>query len=102
VPASRAVSEALSAASWPPASAATRCSLPGRFHPQIRDQNRRDIGKSQSIWTACKIETPGSPRLDHFSQRRVVAPLPLAHRRELAVQPRLPLAALLRGRDTDR
>eukprot|EP01047_Picozoa_sp_COSAG01_P057858 COSAG01_NODE_6739_length_3521_cov_30.112800_3_plen_77_part_00 len=36
--------------------------LPGGFHPQLRDQNRRDIGKSQSIWTGSKMETPGSPR----------------------------------------
>jgi hypothetical protein len=36
-------------------------SLPGRFHPQIRDQNRRDMGKSQSIWTDSKMKTPGSP-----------------------------------------
>jgi hypothetical protein len=34
--------------------------LPGRFHPQFRDKNRRDIGKSQSIWTDSKMETPGS------------------------------------------
>jgi hypothetical protein len=27
-----------------------RESLPGRFQPQIRDTNRRDIGKSQPIW----------------------------------------------------
>jgi hypothetical protein len=32
--------------------------LPGRFHPQFRDESRRYIGKSQSIWT--KMETPGS------------------------------------------
>jgi hypothetical protein len=35
--------------------------LPGRFHPQFRDKNRRDIGKSQSIWTDSKMETAGSP-----------------------------------------
>jgi hypothetical protein len=35
--------------------------LPGRFHPQFRDRTRRDIGKSQSIWTDSKMETPGSP-----------------------------------------
>jgi hypothetical protein len=35
-------------------------SLPGRFHPQFRDKNRRDVGKSQSKWTASKTETPGS------------------------------------------
>jgi hypothetical protein len=37
--------------------------LPGRFHPQFREgkKNRRDIGKSQSIWTDSKMETPGSP-----------------------------------------
>jgi hypothetical protein len=34
--------------------------LSGRFHPQFRDRNRRDIGKSQSIWTNSKMETPGS------------------------------------------
>jgi hypothetical protein len=26
--------------------------LPGRFHAQFRDKNRRGIGKSQSKWTA--------------------------------------------------
>jgi hypothetical protein len=36
--------------------------LPGRFHsPQFRDQNRRDIGKSQSIWTGSKMETARLP-----------------------------------------
>jgi hypothetical protein len=35
--------------------------LSGRFHPQFRDRNRRDIGKSQSIWTNSKMETPSSP-----------------------------------------
>jgi|EP01049_Picozoa_sp_SAG25_P007749 hypothetical protein len=34
--------------------------LHGRFHPQLRDKNRRDIGKAQSIWTDSKVETPGS------------------------------------------
>jgi hypothetical protein len=29
--------------------------LSGRFHPHFCDQNRRDIGKSQSIWTDAKI-----------------------------------------------
>jgi hypothetical protein len=38
--------------------------LPGRFHPQFCDQNRRDIGKSQSKWTASEMETPGSQRGD--------------------------------------
>jgi hypothetical protein len=38
----------------------TRTRLPGRFHPQFRDQNRRDIGKSQPKWTASKMDTPGS------------------------------------------
>eukprot|EP01047_Picozoa_sp_COSAG01_P069361 COSAG01_NODE_10245_length_2211_cov_2.952178_2_plen_104_part_00 len=37
--------------------------LPGRFRPQFRDKNRRDIGKSQSIWTDSKMETAGSPRM---------------------------------------
>jgi hypothetical protein len=36
--------------------------LSGRFHPQFRDKNRRDIGKSQSKLTDSKMETPGSPR----------------------------------------
>eukprot|EP01047_Picozoa_sp_COSAG01_P036357 COSAG01_NODE_2839_length_6992_cov_15.825040_3_plen_132_part_00 len=39
----------------------TRSCLSGRFHPQFRDRNRRDIGKSQSIWTNSKMETPSSP-----------------------------------------
>jgi hypothetical protein len=34
---------------------------PGGFHPQLRDKNGRDIGKSQSKWHACTLETPGSP-----------------------------------------
>jgi hypothetical protein len=36
--------------------------LSGRFHPQLRDRNRRDIGKSQPIWTDPKMDTPGSRR----------------------------------------
>jgi hypothetical protein len=35
--------------------------LARRFHPQFRDKNRRDIGKSQSTWTDSKIETARSP-----------------------------------------
>jgi hypothetical protein len=31
-----------------------------RGHPQFRDKNGRGIGKSQSIWTGSKMETPGS------------------------------------------
>jgi hypothetical protein len=31
-----------------------------RLHPQFRDQNRRGIGRSQSIWTDSKMETAGS------------------------------------------
>jgi hypothetical protein len=34
--------------------------LSGRFHPQIRHQNKRGIGKSQSIRSDSKRETPGS------------------------------------------
>jgi hypothetical protein len=34
--------------------------LPGRFRPQLRDKNRRGIGKSQPIWTDSKMETVGS------------------------------------------
>jgi hypothetical protein len=44
------------------ASAPARTSLPGRFHPQLLDENRRDIGKSQSKWTDSKMETAGSPK----------------------------------------
>jgi hypothetical protein len=32
--------------------------LPRRFHSILRDKNGRDIGKSQSKWTAHKMETP--------------------------------------------
>jgi hypothetical protein len=46
--------------------------LPGRFRPQYFVINRRGIGKSQSKWTASKMETPGSPR------RRPSAPAPCA------------------------
>jgi hypothetical protein len=28
--------------------------------PQVLDKNGRDIGKSQSIWTGSKMESPGS------------------------------------------
>jgi hypothetical protein len=38
-----------------------RRALAGRFRSQFRDKNRRDIGKSQSIWTDSKSETAGSP-----------------------------------------
>jgi hypothetical protein len=37
-----------------------RETCPGRFHPHFRDQNRRGIGKSQSMWTDSKMETAGS------------------------------------------
>jgi hypothetical protein len=39
---------------------------PARAFPSsiFCDKNRRDIGKSQSKWTASKMETPGSPRVD--------------------------------------
>jgi hypothetical protein len=30
--------------------------LPGRSHPHFLDKNRRDIGKSQSKWTAHTME----------------------------------------------
>eukprot|EP01047_Picozoa_sp_COSAG01_P061265 COSAG01_NODE_7628_length_3121_cov_51.317670_2_plen_91_part_00 len=63
-----------SAASWPP------CSLPGRFQPQFRDKNRRDIGKSQSIWTDPKMETAGSHE---------VGPRARAVQLGAAVQPRI-------------
>eukprot|EP01047_Picozoa_sp_COSAG01_P026884 COSAG01_NODE_1748_length_9329_cov_99.035861_12_plen_105_part_00 len=36
--------------------------LSERFHSQFRDENRRDIGESQSKWTDSKMETLGSPR----------------------------------------
>jgi hypothetical protein len=36
--------------------------LSGRPQPQSRDEHRRDIGKSQSMWTDAKMETAGSPR----------------------------------------
>jgi hypothetical protein len=52
------------AAAAPPACRAAATGptpLPGRFHPQFREQNRRDIGKSQPEWTMSKMETPGSP-----------------------------------------
>ena len=37
-----------------------RGALSGRVHPQSRDQNRRDIGQSQSTRTASKMETPAA------------------------------------------
>jgi hypothetical protein len=30
------------------------------FHPQCLDENRRDVGNSQSEWTESKMDTPGS------------------------------------------
>jgi hypothetical protein len=48
-----------------------RWSLPGRFHPQLRDKNRRDIGKSQSKLTASKMETPGSPSRSSAATRKL-------------------------------
>jgi hypothetical protein len=39
-----------------------RAHLPGRFHPEFRDKNRRGIGESQPKWAAYKMETPGSRR----------------------------------------
>jgi hypothetical protein len=42
-----------------PRSASARA-LPGRVHPQFRDNSRHDIGNSQSKWTAYKMKTPGS------------------------------------------
>jgi hypothetical protein len=44
--------------------------LPGRFHPQFRDKNRRGVGKSQSKWPASKMETPGSPPAAAWAARR--------------------------------
>jgi hypothetical protein len=35
-----------------------------RFHPQFLDQNRRDIGTSQSIWTDSNMVTARSHRHD--------------------------------------
>jgi hypothetical protein len=49
-------------------------SCPGRFHAQFRDQNRRDIGKSQSVWTDPTLETAGSNLLVRH-QRRPLHPI---------------------------
>jgi hypothetical protein len=49
--------------------------LPGRFYPQFLDKNRCDIGKSQSISTDSKMETPGShpmPRQEVGAVRQYV------------------------------
>eukprot|EP01047_Picozoa_sp_COSAG01_P005032 COSAG01_NODE_169_length_23159_cov_44.920035_14_plen_245_part_00 len=43
-----------------------------RFDPKFRDNNRRDISKSQSKWTASKMETPCSP-LGRLPGRRPAA-----------------------------
>jgi hypothetical protein len=47
---------------WPPAPLQTRAQLVGVEEPEVcgpcLDQNRRDIGKSQSKWTDSKMETP--------------------------------------------
>jgi hypothetical protein len=55
----------------PPASCRSARAAPPRhhlsvcFHPQdfSCDKNRWDIGKSESKWTAAKMETPGTPEL---------------------------------------
>jgi hypothetical protein len=56
----------------PPPPRSSPPSLARRFHPQFRDKNRRDIGKSQSMWTDSKMETAGSLAL-----RRATPPPPL-------------------------
>jgi hypothetical protein len=53
-------------------SAWTSASLSGRFHPQFRDKNRRDIGKSQSVWTDPKMETPSSREVAQRVRQRVL------------------------------
>eukprot|EP01047_Picozoa_sp_COSAG01_P010876 COSAG01_NODE_470_length_16575_cov_5.572408_4_plen_306_part_00 len=41
------------------------------FHPQFIDKNRCDIGKSQSLRTSSRMETPGTPIDDeHLAARR--------------------------------
>jgi hypothetical protein len=45
----------------PGSAATTTTGAAARTRSQFRGKNRRDIGKSQSIWAASKIETPGSP-----------------------------------------
>jgi hypothetical protein len=47
----------------------SRRPCPGRFHPQLRDQNRRDIGKShQSMWTDVKMETARSQQINEHAR----------------------------------
>eukprot|EP01047_Picozoa_sp_COSAG01_P048790 COSAG01_NODE_4778_length_4749_cov_231.390108_7_plen_97_part_00 len=60
------------AGQWPqseePLGKSGKVALSRRFRPQFRDKNRRDIGKSQSKWTAYKMKTPGSPPRVHLPQ----------------------------------
>jgi hypothetical protein len=69
-----------------PRRATARCAPPGApFPPSIfLDKNRRDIGKSQSIWASSKMKTAGSP---------CSAARPSARRRRSAAQPRCSAAA---------
>jgi hypothetical protein len=43
-------------------------SCPGRFHPQLRDKNRRDLGKSPPKRTASTMETPAHQLWEHPAQ----------------------------------
>jgi hypothetical protein len=56
----------------PPQSPAVRELLPARPFPSSisLDEIRRDIGKSQSIWTDSKMETAGSPHPTTTRRRR--------------------------------
>jgi hypothetical protein len=44
----------------------------------VRDENRRDIGKFQSKWTAYKMETPGSPKTARAGAAVPFSPAPAA------------------------
>eukprot|EP01047_Picozoa_sp_COSAG01_P085695 COSAG01_NODE_18943_length_1042_cov_1.014846_2_plen_158_part_00 len=49
------------------------------FPSSIRDQNRRDIGKSQSIWTDSKMETAGSQLLHRAARLALLAQVSARH-----------------------
>jgi hypothetical protein len=68
---------------WPPAPLQTRAQLVGVEEPEVcgpcLDQNRRDIGKSQSKWTDSKMETPA--HRDRGAQLAMLVEHRAVHRR---------------------
>eukprot|EP01047_Picozoa_sp_COSAG01_P006586 COSAG01_NODE_240_length_20656_cov_53.398259_24_plen_132_part_00 len=67
--------QAVPSAALPVARPALTFTLHGRFHPQFRDQNRRDIAKSQCKWTAQQMETPGVHLAPALARDAIVVPV---------------------------